>query len=192
MTPPLGTARLLDAGCGTARRIRNSGAASRVGLDACGEMLAAGVDRDGPIPGVALVIGDVRAMPFGERAFDVVWCRLVLGHLASIEQAYTELARVADCGATVIVTDFHPAACDAGHRRSFRSGATIIEVEHHVHRRENHVAAASVAGLELEEVREDVIGNDVRPFYDRAGHAADYAAHIGLPVVLALKFRRAC
>jgi len=132
----------------------------------------------------------VRAMPLAERTFDVLWCRLVLGHLARIDQAYAELARVADIGATVIVSDFHPAAWDAGHRRSFRSGDKVIEVEHHVHRPEQHVAAAHSAGLTLIEVREAVIGNDVRPIYERAGRAAEHSAHIGLPVVLGVSFRR--
>jgi malonyl-CoA O-methyltransferase len=190
MTPGLGTARLLDAGCGTGRRIRNCDAASRVGLDISSEMLSAGTAKAGPMPGVELVVGDVRAMPFDDRAFDVLWCRLVLGHLDRIEHAYAELARVADSGATVIVSDFHPAAWDAGHRRSFRSGGRVIEVEHHVHRPEQHIAAARAAGLALNEVREAVIGNDVRPLYERAGRTGDYEAHIGLRVVLALSFRR--
>lgn len=188
MTPPIGAARLLDAGCGTGRRIRGSGAANRVGLDASPEMLFAG----GPAAGIKLVAGDVRAMPLADRAFDVVWCRLVLGHLPAIDRAYAEFARVAKRGATVIVSDFHPAAHEAGHRRSFRSAGEVIEVEHYVHRPEDHVAAARAAGLSLKDIREAEIGNDVHGFYERAGRAGDYAAHIGLPIVLALSFRRDC
>lgn len=188
MTPPVGDARLLDAGCGTGRRLRGCDAAIRVGLDACSEMLAAGE----PVTGVELVRGDVREMPFARAAFDVLWCRLVLGHLPAIDRAYAELARVADRGATLVVSDFHPAAYEAGHRRSFRSGGDVIEVEHHVQRVEDHLAAAAAAGLSLNEIREAEIGNDVRSFYDRAGRSADYATHIGLPVVLALLFRREC
>lgn len=190
MTPPLGTARLLDAGCGTGRRLRNCAAATRVGLDISSEMLSAGIAADGPMADVELAVGDVRAMPFGERSFDVLWCRLVLGHLARIDQAYAELARVADIGATIIVSDFHPAAWDAGHRRSFRSGDEVIEVEHHVHPPEQHIAAARAAGLTFIVARDAVIGNDVRPIYERAGRADDHESHIGLPVVLALSFRR--
>jgi malonyl-CoA O-methyltransferase len=188
MTPPLESARLLDAGCGTARRIRGCDAASRVGLDASSAMIAAA----GRVAEVELVIGDVRAMPFADKKFDVVWCRLVLGHLDGVGDAYAELARVADEGAMIIVSDFHPAAHDAGHRRSFRAGDEVIEIEHYVHREGDHVEAARAAGLVLVEVREAVIGNDVRPFYERAHRCADHEAHIGLPVVLALSFRREC
>ena len=191
MTPPLTGLRLLDVGCGTGRRIRRAGAATAVGLDPCREMLAAGVAADGPLTGIDLVLGDVRDMPLESGSFDVIWCRLVLGHLPEVGRAYSELARVADAGATIIVSDFHPEAVEAGHRRSFRLGGDLVEIEHYVHRSADHVDAARDAGLVLEEIREAAIGNDVRPFYEDAGRLDSYPGHVGLPVVLSLSFRKA-
>ena len=190
MTPPLAGARLLDAGCGTGRRLRDAAAASAVGLEPSHEMVAAGLSNHGPISGAEIVSGDVADMPLEDRSFDVVWCRLVLGHLPRIDEAYAELARVADYGAAVIVSDFHPAAVDAGHRRSFRVGAQRFELEHHVHRPEEHMAAARAVGLGLREVRDATIGSDVRSFYERAGRLDAFPDHFGLPVVLALAFRK--
>jgi len=190
MTPPLGCLRLLDAGCGTGRRVRNAGAAASVGLEASREMLAAGVAEDGPLAGIELVVGDVRDMPLPAGAFDVVWCRLVVGHLPEIDEAYAELSRVASKGATVIVSDFHPEAAEAGHRRSFRLGDEVVEIEHYVHGAAEHIAAAYAAGLELQEIREAEIGDDVRPFYARAGRLGAFPGHVGLPVVLAMSFRK--
>jgi malonyl-CoA O-methyltransferase len=188
MTPPLADNRLLDAGCGTGRRLLASGAASATGLDLCAEMLDAGIGRgDGRF---AAQVGDVRAMPFVDCAFDVVWCRLVLGHLPDCTTAYAELARVVDVGGKVIVTDFHPAAYAAGHRRTFRHDGVVREVEHFVHDAATHVAAAEAVGLRLEDVQSAKIGSKVRGFYERAGRMALYQAHLGLPVVLALSFRR--
>jgi malonyl-CoA O-methyltransferase len=154
-------------------------------------MIAAGIAADGPLNGVDLVVGDVRDMPLQSGSFDVVWCRLVLGHLPQISGAYRELARVADDGAMVIVSDFHPAAAEAGHRRSFRSGRALIEIEHYVHRPADHIEAARAAGLVMDDARDAAIGNDVRPFYEDAGRLDCYAGHLGLPVVLALSFRKA-
>jgi len=190
MTPPLSGARLLDAGCGTGRRVRNTAAASAVGLEPSREMIAAGIAQDGPMTGVDLVVGDVREMPLQDRSFDVVWCRLVLGHLDRIDQAYAELARVADYGAVVVVSDFHPGAAGAGHRRSFRLGDEQFELEHHVHQPEDHIGAARAVGLGLREIRDSTIGSDVRCFYEKAGKLQAYPEHFGLPVVLALAFRK--
>jgi malonyl-CoA O-methyltransferase len=190
MTPPLAGARLLDAGCGTGRRVRNTAAASAVGLEPSHAMLAAGIAKDGPITGVELVVADIREMPLQDCSFDVVWCRLVLGHLDRIDQAYAELARVADYGAVVIVSDFHPAAAAAGHRRSFRIRDEQFELEHHVHQPEDHIAAARTAGLGLREIRDAAIGSDVRSFYEKAAKLEAYPDHFGLPVVLALAFRK--
>jgi malonyl-CoA O-methyltransferase len=90
----------------------------------------------------------------------------------------------------VLVTDFHPSAWAAGHRRTFRSGDEVHELEHHVHDANAQVAAARACGLSLIEMREAQIGPEARPFYDRAGRPDLYEAHLGLPVVLALAFRR--
>jgi SAM-dependent methyltransferase len=98
--------RLLDAGCGIGRRIADL--AGTVGIDASPEMLVAG--------GACNVVkGDVRAMPFASDRFDMVWCRLVLGHLPDPSRAYQEFARVCRPGGYVFVTDFHPDAAAAGH-----------------------------------------------------------------------------
>ncbi|MDB5673187.1 MAG: Methyltransferase type 11 [Sphingomonas bacterium] len=188
LTPPLHGRHLLDAGCGTGRRLLGSGAASAVGVDLSPEMLDAG-DAAGD-PSISLLVGDVRALPLPYAAFDVTWCRLVIGHVPACAPAYAELARVTAPDGTVIVSDFHPRAHEAGHRRTFRSEGVVHEVEHYVHTLSDHRAAASAAGLRLVKIREAPIGPDVRPFYERADRLALYDEHVGLPVVLALSFRR--
>lgn len=188
MTPPLAGLRLLDAGCGTGRRLRDCGAAMATGVDLSPEMIAAG--RDALDPAIRLLAGDVRALPLADAGFDLVWCRLVIGHLPECAPAYAELGRVTVPGGQVIVSDFHPAAHAAGHRRTFRHGDAVHEVEHHVHSLTAHREAARAAALRLTAVRAAEIGPSVRSFYERAGRMASYDAHRGLPVVLALSFVR--
>jgi malonyl-CoA O-methyltransferase len=184
MTPPLAGLRLLDAGCGTGRRLRDADAALAVGADLSPEMLSA-------TGGTGLAAADLRALPFASATFDVVWCRLVIGHLPNFAQAYRELGRVCRAGGTVIVTDFHADAVAAGHRRTFRAAdGELREVEHHVHPARAQVAAAGEAGLRLADRREGRVGPLIQPFYERAGRAGAYEQQRGLAVVLALAFTR--
>ena len=172
--------RLLDAGCGIGRRIANIPGA--VGMDLSPDMLAAGAVRD-------VVMGDVRAMPFASDHFDMAWCRLVLGHLRDPFPAYLELARVCMPGGYVFVTDFHPDAVAAGHRRSFRDqSGTVHEVEHYVHNNHRHLAVK--AGLSVVAHCDGAIGPSIRDFYVRAERLNAYKRDKGLKLVSSFLFRR--
>jgi malonyl-CoA O-methyltransferase len=181
--------RLLDVGCGVARRMtqaRESGVAFAVGVDLTPRMLAEA--RKGEL----LAAADVRAIPIADETFDVVWCRLVLGHLPDLDAAYAELARVCARGGHVVVTDFHPDAVEAGHRRTFRDADGVVqEIEHHVHTPREHRRAAARAGLTLVQRFDRAVGETVRGFYERAGRLEAYEQQRGLAVVLALAFVRA-
>lgn len=181
--------RLLDVGCGVARRLtqaRESGTALAVGVDLTPRMLAESRGSE------LLAAADVRAIPVADATFDVVWCRLVLGHLPHLEAAYAELARVCARNGNVIVTDFHPDAAEAGHRRTFRdSTGAVQEIEHHAHSPREHRRAAARAGLTLVQRFDRVVSETVRGFYERAGRLDAYEQQRGLAVVLGLAFVRA-
>jgi malonyl-CoA O-methyltransferase len=148
-------------------------------------MLRAGTGGD-----FQTLVADVRGLPLPDACFDVLWCRLVIGHLPECAPAYAEFGRVAVAGARLVITDFHPAAHAAGHRRTFRHGEQVHEIEHYVHDLSAHQAAAASAGWRLTAARQAAIGPEVLPFYEKAGRATLHAEHLGLPVVLALAFVR--
>lgn len=174
---------LLDVGCGTARRLRGQDAAVAVGIDLSIDML-----RRAP-SSAWCAAGDMRALPVASGAVDVVWCRLAIGHLAELERAYAELARVCRAGGTVIVTDLSPHA--AGHRRTFSDErGTTHEVEHVVHSRVDHDDAAARAGLSLVDARDGVVGDSVRHFYADAGRLRAFDEQCGTRLVLALAWRK--
>jgi malonyl-CoA O-methyltransferase len=180
--------RLLDVGCGTGRRLVGTGAALAVGVEPCAEMLVAGREVHDFGPEVRLLRGDGRALPLPDGFFELVWCRLVIGHVPDCEALCRELGRVAATGAQVIVTDFHPAAYAAGLRRTFRVGDEVLEAEHHLHGFDALVAAGAAAGLRLHASMEQTVGPSVRGFYERAGKCPLYKEQRGQPMVLGLSF----
>jgi malonyl-CoA O-methyltransferase len=185
LTLPSRYASLLDVGCGTARRLADVGGTRVVGIDVTPEMLYR-ADRCHD-----LIAADARAIPFASGAFERVWCRLAIGHIAEHERVYSELSRVCAPGGHVVVTDFHPDAVAAGHRRTFRDAeGGRVELEHHVHTPARQRTAAARHGLELVAQRDAVVGPSVEALYRDAGAHAAYAAQRGLALVLVLVFRR--
>jgi malonyl-CoA O-methyltransferase len=179
--------RLLDVGCGVGRRLRGArdSAALAVGLDLVPEMLLAaegGARR-------MFVAGDVSILPFAEGSFDLLWCRLVLGHVFDLEAPYREMARVSAAPATLIVSDFHPQAIAAGHTRSFRDRAGVRrEIEHRVHEAARHEEAAARAGWKLVARVDAPAGEEERTFYERTGRLRQFELENGLPLVLVMRF----
>jgi len=172
--------RLLDAGCGIGRRIENIPHA--VGMDLSPEMLAAGRARN-------VVTGDIRAMPFDSNCFDMVWCRLVLGHLPDPRFAYGEMVRVCRPGGYVFITDFHPDAAAAGHRRTLTDEAgTVHAIEHYVHG--DHAQLAADVGLSFVAHCDGAVGPSVRDFYIHGIGLKAYKRDVGLKVVTAFLFRK--
>lgn len=194
LSPPVHGRALLDAGCGTGRRLRSAASAARraVGVDLVPAMLMAGREAGaGSAGGSELVAGDLRALPLRAGSFDLLWCRLVVGHIAGLEAVYAELGRVGREGAQLIITDFHPAATAAGHVRSFRDGSGELRtIVHHAHAESDHRRAATAGGWVVTGVHHIAPGAGERPFYERADRLAEYDAHRELPLVLALCLTR--
>ena len=184
LSPPLAGKRLLDAGCGTGRRLRGVDTSFAAGIDGSPEML-----RSGDANNVAAA--DLCALPFAADSFDAVWCRLVLGHLMHLQGAYDELARVCAPGGELLVSDFHAAAATAGHKRTFRDSSGVLhEIEHYIYDSATHIAAAARSGFILLRARDGTIGPSVEQFYARAARQDAYLRDLGLPVVASFCFRR--
>ena len=185
LTPPLKGRLLLDAGCGTGRRLPSGpeGPLRAIGVDLVPEMLAAARNR-GVTP---LAAGDIRALPLASDAFDVVWCRMALGHLPELTTAYRELARVTCSGGRLIVSDFHPEAVAAGHTRTFRdTKGRSHAVEHHMHSVAEHERAARAVGWTIDGTSEVAAGPEERAFYERSERVEQFERERGLALVLAL------
>ncbi|HTD58791.1 MAG TPA: methyltransferase domain-containing protein [Solirubrobacteraceae bacterium] len=107
---------LLDAGCGTGlfsqAACRRGAAVTSMDV---GEGLLAEVAKKCDS---TRVVGDARALPFEDRAFEVVVCTEVIEHVPDPTSAVVELARVLRPGGTLVLTTpnriWHPAIRLAG------------------------------------------------------------------------------
>ena len=103
----------LDAGAGTgpyAPAIAALGAHC-VAVDISLEMLKAlkVVDSDRPPAGIITRAQcDITALPFRDAAFDWILCSRVLSHIADLDAAVRELARVLKAGGECLISDVHP------------------------------------------------------------------------------------
>lgn len=189
LTPAVAGRALLDVGCGTGRRlrkVRSDNPSKAMGIDLVHQMLRENSD---PWSKARTSVADMRWMPVRSQTFDMVWCRLAIGHVSHLPTVYREFARVINRCGTVIVTDFHPDAVAAGHTRTFPDADGVVRtVEHFVHTTEHHEEAAAAHGLKLDSRLDQCIGPTVENMYRAAGKASQYVQQQGLRLVLALRF----
>jgi ubiquinone/menaquinone biosynthesis C-methylase UbiE len=142
---------ILDVGCGTGRYLRLL-AASRdrvVGIDLSRRMLERAKHRLGPRSDIRLVQASAAALPFKPCSFDRIMSGLVLDHLASAEQWFTQISGILTPDGRAVVAAVHPemqrlTGCDI----EIRNGADeAIRIPGHLHEVAPLLAAARDAGL---------------------------------------------
>ncbi len=120
----------LDVACGTGRHLQFLGRRhSTVGVDSSREMLRFARRR---LPGVRLVLGDMRTFRLNRR-FDVVSCLFsAIGHLKTKEEVRTAFANFArhlnPGGVTIVEPWIEPSAFRSGmiHLRTHESPAVTV------------------------------------------------------------------
>jgi SAM-dependent methyltransferase len=103
-----GAARVLDVGCGEgqiARLVAREGARRVVGVDASAAQIAEAARLGG---GVAYVRASASALPLPPGDFDAVVTCLVLEHIADLDGALDEIARVLRPGGRFVMFVNHP------------------------------------------------------------------------------------
>jgi malonyl-CoA O-methyltransferase len=132
---------IVDAGCGLGAGLRELGlrypAAQRIGVDAAASMLHGARDAltlkqrvrayfGGN--GAQLVCADMRAMPLGDAACDMVWSNFGLAFAGEPQAALREFARVLKPGGLLMFSAYGPDTL-----RELRAAFAAADVHPHVH-----------------------------------------------------------
>jgi SAM-dependent methyltransferase len=149
MLDRLPVGRALDAACGTGRHGRHLAEVGHkvAGVDLSSEMLT--VARTGLV-GSALAEADLRALPLPEGSFDLVVCGLALAHVADLDAAVAEIARVLVRGGHLVISVLHPFQAHLGWHAPFEDGLGRRGfVREHTHGHADYLAAFRRGGLEV-------------------------------------------
>jgi ubiquinone/menaquinone biosynthesis C-methylase UbiE len=178
--PPLRERCIVDIATGTGYWLyyaRSCGARA-FGLDLSAEMLARASEKPG-LRGY-LVRADMSSLPFHDSFADVAICSLALGYVRPIEKLFREMARVAR---TVIVSDLHEDAVQAGWRRSFQAEGRHYEIEQFPHPPEEVDKAAKNSGLAEKWRVAAHFGEPERDIFVREGRVWAFAGAARIPAI---------
>jgi ubiquinone/menaquinone biosynthesis C-methylase UbiE len=144
---PLKGLRIFDVACGTGRWMSAAllEGANVTGIDLCREMLTIAASK--PALRGRLALAQADALPVVDGSADLVLCSFAMSYFPSAAAALAEMARITRRGGRVVISDLHPDACDAGWKRSFRSGGSVYELIHHNYSNAQLNAAAEQLAL---------------------------------------------
>jgi SAM-dependent methyltransferase len=184
---PLPPGRALDAACGTGRHTRHLVELGHqvIGIDLTTEMLRRAHQS---VANSNLLAADLVALPAGDATFDLVVCGLALAHVADLDVAIGELARVVRPGGHLIISVLHPFQAFLGWHAPFADehGQRRF-VREHTHTHADYLGAFRSASLQVEHCVEPVLTATEVAAKRRASREvpdAVLAAYLGLPAVL--------
>ena len=156
----------LDLACGTGRYLlqlqaRHAGRA--VGVDYSAHMLDQSINNyQLTINNLQLALAPFFPLPFNSSAFDLIVCGLAVGHEKNLEATLSEAARVLRPGGELLYSDIHPTGTLAGWKRTFAGdNGVVFDLEHHLHRIDDHRQACRAAGLTIDAVLEPLFDGKI-------------------------------
>jgi SAM-dependent methyltransferase len=187
LVDPLPSGRALDAACGTGRHARHllESGHDVVGIDLTPEMLNRARKA---LPDAVFLEADLLKIPAANDRFDLIVCGLALAHVADLDAAIRELARVLRSGGHLIISVLHPFQAFLGWHAPFEDehGRRRF-VREHTHTHADYLAAFWSVDLHLRHCIEPKltaaeVAAKRRAFRDIP--AATLAAYNHMPAVL--------
>ena len=184
---PLPLGRALDAACGTGRHARHLLELGHdvIGIDLTPEMLETARDA---APEAVFVEANLVDIPAENDGFDLIVCGLALAHVADLDAAIRELARVLRGGGHLIISVLHPFQALLGWHAPFKDehGQRRF-VREHTHTHADYLAVFQLMDLQLRhciepELTAAEVATKRRAFCDIPDVAL--AAYVHMPAVL--------
>jgi ubiquinone/menaquinone biosynthesis C-methylase UbiE len=187
--PPLYGRTLLDVATGTGYWLNyaRSQGAQAFGIDLSIEMLAQNAAK--PLARNRLICADMSCLPIKDGVADVAICSLAVGYVESVVKLFRELARTAK---TIIVTDLHERAVQAGWQRGFSVHGARYQIRQFGHSTRELDHEAHTAGLQIQWRTESRVGEPERPLFADAGREHAFNQVSRIPAILSTCWARAC
>ena len=188
----LQSSSIADFGCGTGRHIRHfldRGARQIIGIDNSLAMLGQ-AHKKFLTNNVSLVQSDLDHVPFRDGYFDAGLAALVLSHVADIEPAIHEFARLLKPGGRLIITDLHQSFEERGWKRTFMEMGTKFAVRNYPHSVKEYHEAFRSNNFVVEKELEPPIDSALRPVFERTGHVETFERFQGQPLLLVFQVRK--
>jgi malonyl-CoA O-methyltransferase len=91
---------------------------------------------------------------FGEQAFDLIVCSLVLEHIRDLSPVFAEAARTLQPGGMFLINELHPFRQYDGKKARFYREEEKIEVDAFIHHISDFIRAAEASGFALAKLEE--------------------------------------
>jgi len=188
---PVAGAAVVDIGCGTGRHWGELLARSPrllCGVDTSPEMLARVRDRH---PQATLCLRTAhRIEAIADGSVDLIVSTLMLGYARNVGEELAEWVRCLRVGGQIVLTDLHPAALQAGAKRTFSHGGTTFEIEHHVFTYDGLLAAFRALNLEVLSREERSFRDAIKPGQTPPPYANAYPGDPAMPLVIGFRLQR--
>lgn len=183
---------IADVGCGTGRhweKIRSGNPDKIIGFDVSAGMLA--ILKQKYPEAETYLVNDIHLPVLENESCDLVISTLTLAHIQDLEGALNEWNRILKPGASMMITDYHPAALARGAQRTFRVNEQTIAIRNYVHSIGKLKELAGQLQLRNQRFIERKIDEEVRHYYEKQHAVSIYEKFYGTLIIYGIHLMKA-
>jgi ubiquinone/menaquinone biosynthesis C-methylase UbiE len=175
---------VVDIGCGTGRHWEKIAAkypARIIGFDVSEGMLKI-LKQKYPHAETHLLSTN-RLDTLCNESCDIIISTLTIAHIESIEESFTEWARVLKTTGHIIITDYHPDALLKGGNRTFRHLGKLVSVKNYIHPIAKIQGILNKQNLKMDDLTERKIDDSVKHYYEKQNALKVFEQYKGTAII---------